>query len=92
MGRLIDAEKLKEAVRTDFGAGALSTRILINLINNQETVPSGIKTGRWIPANKEGWECSECWWTTKKPKNFCPVCGSRNRKDEEKHEKSEKTR
>lgn len=82
MGRLIDADKLKDSITGYPFVSNTAVRWFDHIINMQESVDQ--KEGRWIQAGSEGWECSECWWTTKKPKNFCPVCGSRNRKDEDK--------
>ena len=82
MGRLIDADKLKDSITGYPFVSNTAIRWFDHIINMQDSVEQ--KDGRWIPAGSEGWECSECWWTTKKPKNFCPVCGSRNKKDEDK--------
>lgn len=81
MGRTIDADDLKDSLACYPFMTNTMIRWFRHIINEQESVDQ--KEGRWIPAGSEGWECSECWWTTKKPKNFCPVCGSRNRLDKE---------
>ena len=84
MGRLIDADNLIDSLRAYPAVTDFMRRMLTVAINDQETVEiQEHKIGRWIPAGTEGWECSECWRTTTKPGNYCAVCGSRNRKEDE---------
>lgn len=77
--KLINADELIQAIsdRSDID----QIDIIRSIINTQKEIE--IKEGRWIFAGSEGYECSECWRTTKNPKFFCPICGSRNKKHNE---------
>ena len=80
--RLIDADAMIDSLGYYPMLNDVLRNMVVRIVNEQETIPYA-RVGRWIPAGKEGYECSECWRTTKKPKFFCPICGSRNKKHNE---------
>lgn len=78
--RLIDADRLIDGLRIEFGEFAM--KFILTFINAQPTVDP-VKHGRWIFVNDmvSYIKCSECgddicWVNTKRPK-YCPSCGSR---------------
>ena len=79
MSDYIERDKAIDTLDKDPMGGLNYNRILNNL-------PSAEKTGKWINCKYPLGECSECHAIVdiqNNEANNCPVCGSRNRGEEE---------
>ena len=90
MTRLIDADALHRKMYARLYTDHTSEGEILDIIDNAPTVerPHGEWIEKYYSIDVVGvshFKCSKCWkeiTTNGKPYNFCPKCGSDNRKKE----------
>ena len=79
MSRLIDADKLREVLKSN----GLKDSFVYAFIDSEPTVEEHTH-GYWVERYKDNYKCSECgsWWTCTEEEiinnfDYCPKCGAR---------------